>query len=68
MVAARRNVVIKIFVTFDLLLFMEAGNITFSYSSDSILKSVVVRLGGFHLVMSFVGSVDYVISKSVFFA
>ncbi|KAK3919247.1 Histone-lysine N-methyltransferase EZ1 [Frankliniella fusca] len=44
----------KCFVTMDLPLFMKASEIVLSTSS---LKQVVVMLGGFHLMMSFLGCI-----------
>ncbi|ELT88628.1 hypothetical protein CAPTEDRAFT_216340 [Capitella teleta] len=49
------------FVTFDQSLYAKAKEIV---ASDEILQGVVVRLGGFHLLMSFMGSVGYTMGSS----
>ncbi|ELU13381.1 hypothetical protein CAPTEDRAFT_209293 [Capitella teleta] len=49
------------FVTFDQPLYAKAIEIV---ASDEILQGVVVRLGGFHLLMSFMGSVGYIMGGS----
>lgn len=46
-------------VTFDQKLYQKARYIVTS-SLDPRLKSVVVRLGGFHLIMSYLGSIGYI--------
>lgn len=51
------------FITFDQPLFLKAHEIVCS-SSDPRLKSVVVRLGGFHLLMSFLGAIGFIMSGS----
>lgn len=42
-------------VTFDQPLFLKAVDIVASASTDSDISGVIVRLGGFHLLMSFLG-------------
>jgi hypothetical protein len=49
------------FVTFDQPLYAKAIEIV---ASDEILQGVVVRLDGFHLLMSFMGSVGYIMGGS----
>lgn len=51
------------FITFDQPLYQKARDII-SSTSNPRLQSVVVRLGGFHLLMSFVGAIGYVMSGS----
>ena len=48
-------------VTFDQPLYIKAADII---SSSSDLPNVFLRLGGFHLVMSYLGSVGYIMSQS----
>lgn len=50
-------------VTFDQPLYLKARYIT-ANSTDSRLKNVVPRLGGFHLLMSFLGSIGYIMDGS----
>lgn len=54
------------FVTFDLPLYMKALQILLSVPPESELSCVVLRLGGFHLLMSFLGcienSVDHILT------
>lgn len=52
------------FVTFDQPLYFKAREIVSSYGEDSKLNNVVVRLGGFHLLMSFMGSIGYIMTGS----
>lgn len=52
------------FVTFDQPLYMKARNIIANIGPESDLRNVIVRLGGFHLLMSFLGSIGYVMSES----
>lgn len=49
------------FVTFDQPLYIKAQEIT---SNNIDFKNVVVRLGGFHLLMSFMGAVGVIMSGS----
>ncbi|KAG5870423.1 hypothetical protein JTB14_024068 [Gonioctena quinquepunctata] len=51
------------FITFDQPLYLKAGFIA-ANSNDSRLKYVILRLGGFHLLMSYLGSVCYPIDGS----
>ena len=53
-----------VFVTFDLPLYMKAIDIILSAPHDSSLKKIVVRLGGFHLLMSFLGSIGFIMADS----
>lgn len=53
-----------IFVTFDLPLFMKAVSIVLSVPPHSPLQRIVVRLGGFHLLMSFLGTIGYIMAES----
>lgn len=50
-------------VTFDQPLYHKAKDITTS-SNDPRLESVVIRLGGFHLLMSYMGSIGYMMNGS----
>ncbi|GBO01717.1 hypothetical protein AVEN_1095-1 [Araneus ventricosus] len=52
------------FVTFDQPLYFKAREIISSYDEDSKLSNTVVRLGGFHLLMSFMGSIGYIMNGS----
>ena len=51
-------------VTFDQPLFLKSVDIVTSEPSDSLVSSVVVRLGGFHLLMSFMGAIGNIMSGS----
>ncbi|KYN29124.1 hypothetical protein ALC57_01443, partial [Trachymyrmex cornetzi] len=51
-------------VTFDLPLFVKARDIVASCSEICGVKNVIVRLGGFHLVMSFLGCIGYIMAGS----
>lgn len=53
-----------IFVTFDLPLYMKALEITLSSTPSSPLQNIVVRLGGFHLIMSFLGAIGSIMAGS----
>lgn len=48
------------FVTFDQPLYIKARDIVASCSTDSEVSLVIVRLGGFHLLMSFMGAIGYI--------
>ena len=48
------------FVTFDQPLYEQAVNMVVSSASNSELSSVVVRLSGFHLLVSFMGVAGYI--------
>ncbi|CAH1118147.1 unnamed protein product [Phaedon cochleariae] len=50
------------FVTFDQPLYVKAKDIV--SSDDSDLKNVIVRLGGFHLLMSFMGCIGVIMAGS----
>jgi hypothetical protein len=52
------------FVTFDQPLYVKAVDIVAASISDNELSSVIVRLGGFHLLMSFMGAVGYIMGGS----
>lgn len=52
------------FVTFDQPLFSKASKIVALSEPDGELQSVVVRLGGFHLLMSFMGAVGNIMAGS----
>lgn len=49
------------FVTFDQPLYIKARNIV---ESSKLNPQIVVRLGGFHLLMSFMGSIGYIMAGS----
>ncbi len=51
-------------VTFDQPLYAKAVDMVTAASSDDDLSSIVVRLGGFHLLMSFMGAVGYIMGGS----
>lgn len=51
-------------VTFDQPLFNKALDIVLAADSGSPLSSVIVRLGGFHLVMSYMGAIGYLMEGS----
>ncbi|CAH2098341.1 unnamed protein product [Euphydryas editha] len=51
-------------VTFDQLLCWKARDITAAADPNTDLSKVVVRLGGFHLFMSFIGAIGYIMSGS----
>ena len=53
---------VKPIVTFDQPLWWKATQIIESQSEESTLKSIVLRLGGFHTIMSFVGSIGHIMS------
>lgn len=50
-------------ITFDQPLYQKARKMVES-SSDDRIKSIVVRLGGFHLLISFLGSIGYIMKGS----
>jgi hypothetical protein len=53
------------FVTFDQPLYIKAAEIVATAQTKLCeLKNVIVRLGGFHLLMSFLGSIGYIIGGS----
>ena len=52
-------------ITFDQPLYAKAADdMVAAAASESELSSVMVRLGGFHLLMSFTGAVGYMMSGS----
>lgn len=51
-------------VTFDLPLFMKAHDIISGVDSTSPVGKIVLRLGGFHLLMSFLGSIGNIMDGS----
>lgn len=51
-------------VTFDQPLYLKARDIISSRYGDPELSNVVIRLGGFHLLMSFMGSIGYIMRGS----
>ena len=48
-------------MTFDQPLYIKAAEIV---ASSPELSNIFVRLGGFHLVMSYLGSIGYIMSQS----
>ena len=52
------------FVTFDQPLYHKAVKMVSSGTADGDLSSIVVRLGGFHLLMSFMGAVGTIMTGS----
>ena len=52
------------FVTFDQPLYLKAREILASRKGDPNLQNVVIRLGGFHLVMSFMGAIGFIMQGS----
>lgn len=53
-----------VFVTFDQPLYIKAVTMVKSENSSSELSKIVVRLGGFHLLMSFLGTIGYIMNGS----
>jgi len=51
-------------VTFDQPLYLKARDILASRPADPALSNVVLRLGGFHLLMSFMGAIGYIMQGS----
>lgn len=51
-------------VTFDQPLYWKARDIIAAFDPTSDLSKIVVRLGGFHLLMSFIGGIGYIMSGS----
>lgn len=51
-------------VTFDLPLYMKAHDIIHSADLNDPVKNLIVRLGGFHLLMSFLESIGYIMGGS----
>lgn len=52
------------FATFDGPLFIKAVNIVKSADSSSPISKLVVRLGGFHMLMSFLGTIGFIMNGS----
>lgn len=52
------------FVTFDQPLYIKARDIVASSGPGSPIGSVIVRLGGFHMLMSFIGAIGYIMDGS----
>ena len=52
------------FVTFDQPLYIKARDIVKKCGQDSHLNNVIVRLGGFHLLMSFMGAIGFIMNGS----
>lgn len=52
------------FVTFDQPLYIKARGIVVSCEKSSNISNITVRLGGFHLLMSFLGCIGYVMAGS----
>lgn len=51
-------------VTFDQPLFLKASEIVSAAEENSDVSKIIVRLGGFHLLMSFMGSVGLIMEES----
>ena len=51
-------------VTFDQPLYQKAVMIINNEPDESILKNVVVKMGGLHTIMSYLGSIGYIMSNS----
>lgn len=51
-------------VTFDQPLFWKAHDIVSNADPSSELSSIIVRLGGFHILLSFLGAIGYIMSGS----
>ncbi|KAK3917801.1 Protein lin-54-like protein [Frankliniella fusca] len=51
-------------VTFDQPLFWKAAEIVLASPANSPLQKIIVRLGGFHLLMSFMGCIGHLMSGS----
>ena len=51
-------------VTFDQLLYAKAMEIVLTANDENPVASVIVRLGGFHLLMSFMGPIGTIMSGS----
>ena len=52
------------FATFDQPLYWKARDIVASAPENSDLKNIIVQLGGFHLLMSFLGGVGFIMVNS----
>lgn len=51
-------------VTFDQPLYMKASEIVAAADENTDISKVIVRLGGFHLIMSFLGSIGHIMKGS----
>ncbi|KYM96907.1 hypothetical protein ALC62_12417 [Cyphomyrmex costatus] len=60
----QRSKQVSCFVTFDQPLYWKACDIVAAADSTCDLENVIVRLGGFHLLMSFMGAVGFLMSGS----
>ena len=60
---AKRHAVTPV-ITFDQPLFWEALTINWSNPVDNDLKKIIIRLGAFHIQISFLGAKGHVISGS----
>jgi hypothetical protein len=61
---AKRHNVVKPIITFDQPLWWKAFNIIETEPAGSELRNVIVRLGGFHTEMSFLGSIGHLMAGS----
>lgn len=51
-------------VTFDQPLFMKSIEMVKSAEQNSDISGIIVRLGGFHLLMSYLGTIGYIMKGS----
>ena len=51
-------------ITFDQPLYYKAVGIVLSEPNDSPVKNTVVKLGGLHTIMSFLGAIGFLMSNS----
>lgn len=51
-------------ITFDQPLYIKAREIVAASDASSDLSRVVVKLGGFHMLMSFIGCIGYIMNGS----
>lgn len=58
--SAKTHDEIVIFITFDQHLYHKAHEIVAAANVQSDISNVIVRLGGFHMLMSFLGSIEYI--------
>lgn len=61
--AAKKSGQTSCLVTFDQPLYKKAREIL-AFTSEPLLENVIVRLGGFHLLMSFLGCIGYIMAGS----
>lgn len=54
----------KCIVTFDQPLYAKAVELVYSADPNDPISSIFVRLGGFHLLMSFLGSIGFIMAGS----